>query len=114
MFNPALFAAPSEGFPYWVTLPIFAALILFGVGRGFYDCNTMPVLCQIARDDLRSTGYGLFNFASCLAGGVVAALAGALKSALGLSGAFQIAAGILGVSALLLFRIRKTIQAGMD
>ncbi len=91
---------------------LVTALILFGAGRGFYDCNTMPVLCQIARDDLRSTGYGLFNFAACLAGGAVAALAGALKNALGLSGAFQIAAGILCVSGLLLFGIRKTIQPG--
>ena len=88
---------------------LIAALLLFGAGRGFYDCNTMPVLCQIARDDLRSTGYGVFNFAACLAGGIVAALAGALKNVLGLSGAFEIAAGILFVSGLLLFGIRQTI-----
>jgi flotillin len=30
MMNPLLFAALSEGFPFWVTLPLFAALILFG------------------------------------------------------------------------------------
>ena len=53
---------------------LIAALVLFGAGRGFYDCNTMPVLCQVARDDLRSTGYGIFNFAGCLVGGIVAAL----------------------------------------
>jgi MFS family permease len=85
---------------------LLLALILFGAGRGFYDCNTMPVLCQVARDDLRSTGYGIFNFAGCLAGGVVAALAGALKAAIGLGAAFQIAAGILCMSSLLLLRIR--------
>jgi len=87
-------------------LVLLLALILFGAGRGFYDCNTMPVLCQVARDDLRSTGYGIFNFAGCLAGGVVAALAGALKAAIGLGAAFQIAAGILCMSSLLLLRIR--------
>jgi MFS family permease len=85
---------------------LLAALIVFGVGRGFYDCNTMPVLCQVARDDLRSTGYGIFNFAGCLAGGLVAALAGALKSVIGLAAAFQIAAAILCLSGLLLLRIR--------
>jgi MFS family permease len=85
---------------------LLAALVVFGVGRGFYDCNTMPVLCQVARDDLRSTGYGIFNFAGCLAGGVVAALAGALKNVIGLAGAFEIAAGILCLSGLLLLRIR--------
>jgi MFS transporter, Spinster family, sphingosine-1-phosphate transporter len=83
------------------------ALVLFGVGRGFYDCNTMPVLCQVARNDLRSTGYGIFNFAGCIAGGVIAALAGALKHVVGLAAMFQIAAAILCLSGLLLLRIRS-------
>jgi MFS transporter, Spinster family, sphingosine-1-phosphate transporter len=88
-------------------LVLVFALVLFGLGRGFYDCNAMPVLCQVARDDLRSTGYGIFNCAGCIAGGVMAALAGALKSALGLGAAFQIAAAILCGSAALLWRIRR-------
>jgi MFS family permease len=86
---------------------LIVALVLFGAGRGFYDCNTMPVLCQVARDDLRSTGYGIFNCAGCVAGGVVAAMAGALKNSLGLSAAFQIAAGILLVSGVALLGIRR-------
>src|SRR5260370_37578058 len=85
---------------------LLAALVLCGVGRGFYDCNTMPVLCQVARDDLRSTGYGIFNFAGCLVGGIAAVLAGAVKNSLGLSAAFQIAGAILCLSGLLLLRIR--------
>jgi MFS family permease len=89
---------------------LLAALVVFGIGRGFYDCNTMPVLCQVASDDLRSTGYGIFNFAGCLAGGVVAALAGALKGVLGLAAAFQIAAGILCLSGLLLLRIQLRLS----
>jgi predicted MFS family arabinose efflux permease len=86
---------------------LILALLLFGAGRGFYDCNTMPVLCQVARDDLRSTGYGVFNCAGCVAGGVVAAMAGALKSAIGLGAAFQLAAGILLISGGLLLRLRR-------
>jgi dipeptide/tripeptide permease len=84
---------------------LLTALVLFGVGRGFYDCNTMPVLCQVARDDLRSTGYGIFNFAGCVIGGIAALLAGALKNAVGLSAAFQIAGAILCLSGLLLLRL---------
>jgi MFS family permease len=91
-------------------LMLVTALVVFGVGRGFYDCNTMPVLCQVASDDLRSTGYGIFNFAGCLAGGVVAALAGALKNVIGLAAAFQIAAAILCLSALLLLRMRTSAR----
>ena len=87
---------------------LIAALVLFGIGRGFYDCNTMPVLCHVARNDLRSTGYGIFNLAGCAAGGVVAVVAGALKQVLGLAGAFQVAAAILFLSGLLLlFGIRR-------
>ena len=28
-----------------------AFLILFGLGWGFFDCNNMPILCQIVRPD---------------------------------------------------------------
>ena len=85
---------------------LIAGLVVYGVGRGFYECNTMPVFCQIAPDELRSTGYGVFNFGGCVAGGAVAALAGGFKDSLGLSGAFQIAAGIMFVSGLLLLTMR--------
>ncbi|RFC41561.1 MAG: putative arabinose efflux permease, MFS family [Verrucomicrobia bacterium] len=47
-----------------------AGLVLFGIGWGFFDCNNMPILCQIARPELRATGYGLMNFVSMTFGGV--------------------------------------------
>jgi len=89
------------------SLPLLvAAFLVFGFGKGLYDCNTMPVLCQIARPELRSTGYGIFNFAGCLAGGVVAPLAGSLKTTLGIGGAFQVAGILLLLSVVLLLRTR--------
>ncbi len=91
---------------------LIAALVFYGVGRGLYDCNTMPVLCQIARPDLRSTGYGIFNFASCIAGGVATALAGILKDAIGLGVAFQAGAVIVLFSAFLLWLLRLPAEAG--
>lgn len=45
-------------------------LFLFGFGWGFFDANNMPILCQIARPELRATGYGLMNFASMTCGGL--------------------------------------------
>jgi hypothetical protein len=45
-------------------------LILFGLGWGFFDCNNMPILCQIARPELRATGYGLMNMVSISCGGL--------------------------------------------
>ncbi|MCB1279227.1 MAG: MFS transporter [Prosthecobacter sp.] len=47
-----------------------ASLILFGVGWGFFDCNNMPILSQIARPHMRATGYGIMNFVSMMCGGL--------------------------------------------
>lgn len=47
-----------------------AALVLFGIGWGFFDCNNMPILCQITRPELRATGYGIMNFVSMMCGGI--------------------------------------------
>ena len=44
-------------------------LILFGLGWGFFDCNNMPILSQIARPELRATGYGIMNLVSISCGG---------------------------------------------
>ena len=66
---PAMFGvgySPQTG-ALWVAI---AFLLLFGLGWGFFDCNTMPILCQIARPELRSTGYGLMNLVSISAGGL--------------------------------------------
>jgi MFS transporter, Spinster family, sphingosine-1-phosphate transporter len=45
------------------------ALVLFGIGWGFFDCNNMPILCQIVKPNLRATGYGIMNFVSISCGG---------------------------------------------
>jgi len=64
-FLPALFGVGNAG-----TLGIaIAFLILFGLGWGFFDCNNMPILCQIVRPELRATGYGCMNLVSISCGG---------------------------------------------
>jgi MFS family permease len=64
-FLPALFGVGNAG-----TLTIaIAFLILFGLGWGFFDCNNMPILCQIVRPELRATGYGIMNLVSISCGG---------------------------------------------
>ena len=50
----------------WVAV---AFLVLFGLGWGFFDCNNMPILCQIVRPELRATGYGIMNLVSISCGG---------------------------------------------
>jgi hypothetical protein len=65
---PAMFGvgyAPQTGL-LWVAV---AFLVLFGIGWGFFDSNNMPILCQIARPELRATGYGIMNLVSISCGG---------------------------------------------
>lgn len=63
---PALFGVGNAG---TLTIAILF-LMLFGLGWGAFDCNNMPILCQIVRPELRATGYGIMNFVSISCGGV--------------------------------------------
>ncbi len=64
-FLPALFGVGNA-----TTLTIaIGFLMLFGLGWGFFDCNNMPILCQIVRPELRATGYGFMNLVSISCGG---------------------------------------------
>lgn len=107
MAAPCLFVVGFTSSQLW----LIAGLIVFGLGRGFFDANTMPALAGIARPELRSTGYGVFNMVGTLTGGVIAAGAGALKSVIGLGGVFQLAAILLLVSSLALLRIPSKHEA---
>ena len=65
LFLPSLFGIGNAG-----TLSVaIGFLILFGLGWGFFDCNNMPILCQIVRPELRATGYGIMNLVSIGCGG---------------------------------------------
>jgi predicted MFS family arabinose efflux permease len=48
----------------WSLGAAIVAMVFFGIGWGFYDCNNMPILCQIARPEHRATGYGFMNLVS--------------------------------------------------
>jgi MFS family permease len=65
LFLPALFGVGNAA-----TLGTAVGfLVLFGLGWGFFDCNNMPILCQIVRPELRATGYGMMNLVSISCGG---------------------------------------------
>jgi hypothetical protein len=65
LFLPALFTVGNAG---TLTTAVFG-LIVFGIGWGFFDCNNMPILCQIIRPQWRATGYGIMNLVSISCGG---------------------------------------------
>ena len=65
LFLPALFSVGNAG-----TLTVaVVGLVIFGLGWGFFDCNNMPILCQIVRPEWRATGYGIMNLVSISCGG---------------------------------------------
>jgi len=58
-----------------------AFLVLFGVGWGFFDTNTMPILCMIVRPQLRATAFGLLNVVTVFVGGWAVDRMGAMRDA---------------------------------
>jgi MFS family permease len=99
-----------SGFTGTVAL-LICGMFVFGLGRGAYDANCMPALCEIVPEGLRASGFGLFNFIGPLAGGLFAGGAGALKSTIGIGGALEVCGLLLGVSVFLLLRIRSLTVA---
>ncbi|HXJ42202.1 MAG TPA: hypothetical protein VNH18_23185, partial [Bryobacteraceae bacterium] len=85
-------------------------VVVFGLGRGAYDCNAMPVLRDVAGDSRSATGYGLLNMAGTIVGGVAVGTVGYLKQHIGLSSALQAAALMLALGALALFFARPSHQ----
>jgi MFS family permease len=103
---PALFLIATAG-----SVPLLVgSMIVFGLGRGFFDCNLMPVVCQLARPQVRATAYGVLNMLSTLVGGLMTAVAGALKSSLGLGGALQVSAGLLLLAAVALATVHPASE----
>jgi MFS family permease len=95
--------APETGL-LWVAV---AFLVLFGVGWGFFDSNNMPILCQIARPELRATGYGVMNLVSISCGGFADWGFGVLRDRqVSLSGIFGIFACAAVISIILVLLIR--------
>jgi len=102
-FLPALFGVGNAA-----TLGMaIAFLILFGVGWGFFDCNNMPILCQIVQPRLRATGYGIMNLVSISCGGFADWGFGALRDRhVPLNVIFGVFAGVALLSVAIVLQIR--------
>ena len=98
---PFLFASASTSI--W-TAALFG-LVVYGLGRGFFDSNLMPILRQVMDERFSATGYGILNFVGCAAGGLAVYGGGLLKDggfSLGLI--FQLSSlGLLAAGVLLFF-----------
>ncbi|MCA9189955.1 MAG: MFS transporter, partial [Planctomycetales bacterium] len=107
LFLPAL-----VGIGWAPTLTIAVAfLFIFGIGWGFFDCNNMPILCQIVRPELRATGYGIMNLVSISCGGVADWIFGELRDRdVSLTIIFGVFAGVALLSVLIVLLIRPNPQ----
>ncbi|RAJ94512.1 sugar phosphate permease [Larkinella arboricola] len=101
---PAIFLAS--------TTPVLAVAIVgficFAFTRVFADTNMMPILCLIADERYRATGYGILNLGSCIVGGLSLYAGGALRDAqVSFSQLFQIATVLLLICAATLFWLKS-------
>ena len=92
-------------------LHLIFGLILFGVGRGFIDCNIMPIVCQIAKPQLWATGYGVINLANCISGGLMSVCAGMAKDQFGLDTAFRVSALLLAAPIFFLLAMKLAAES---
>ena len=53
-----------------------AVALLFGIGYGMFDSNTMPILCQFIPDRLRASAYGILNMTGVFAGAIITEILG--------------------------------------
>jgi MFS family permease len=109
LFLPALFSVGNAG-----TLAIaIVGLIVFGLGWGFFDCNNMPILCQIVRPELRATGYGIMNLVSISCGGFGDWAFGALRDRdVPLNLIFGVFAGVALLSVAIVLMIKPRPEKG--
>jgi len=109
-FLPSLFGVGDAG----SLGTAVAFLILFGLGWGFFDCNNMPILCQIVRPELRATGYGIMNLVSISCGGFADWGFGALRDRhVPLNLIFGVFAGIALLSVFIVLCIKpREVRTG--
>jgi MFS family permease len=106
LFLPALFSVGNAG---TLTVAVLG-LVVFGFGWGFFDCNNMPILCQIARPGLRATGYGIMNLVSISCGGFGDWAFGALRDRhVPLNVIFGAFAGVALLSVMVVLLIRPRV-----
>ncbi|MBI5768054.1 MAG: MFS transporter [Verrucomicrobia bacterium] len=81
-----------------------AAMLIFGLGRGFADANLMPIVCQVIDPRFRATAYGTLNFVGVSVGGGMIYAGGWLRDQhVGLALPFAAAgAGLFGAGLMLL------------
>lgn len=91
-------------------LTIFC-FMMYGLNRSYSDSNMMPILCMLADERYRATGYGVLNMFNCIVGGLGLYAAGALRDAhVDFGMLFRFGAVSMVICALILFSVRPKQQ----
>ncbi|MBO9595147.1 MAG: MFS transporter [Niabella sp.] len=100
---PAAFIAGSTD----ILMVAIGGFMIYALTRTFTDTNLMPVLCMIADEKYRATGYGVLNMFACIVGGLGIYAGGVLRDAsVNTQILFKTAAITMVICALLLFMIK--------
>ncbi|MCD2422673.1 MFS transporter [Niabella pedocola] len=100
---PAAFIAGSTD----ILMVAIGGFMIYALTRTFTDTNLMPVLCMIADEKYRATGYGILNMFACIVGGLGIYAGGVLRDAsVNTQVLFKTAAITMVICALLLFMIK--------
>ncbi len=97
----------------WSVPVAIGFMVLFGLGWGLFDCNSMPILCQIARSKYRATGYGIMNLVGISVGGGVTVAMGWMRDqglSFSLAFAFSAVVALMSAGLLLFIRPRSNLE----
>ena len=84
-----------------------SGLIIYGIGRGFFDANLMPSLRLVVNERYSATGYGILNLIGVSVGGALIYIGGMIKDAgIDLVVIFEISSLALLLCGILLFMVR--------
>jgi MFS family permease len=93
----------------WSLAAAVVFMIMFGLGWGMFDCNNMPILCQIARPEHRATGYGFMNLVSISVGAAATVALGWMRDhgiKFSLAFAFSALVALLSAGLILMVKTR--------
>lgn len=95
-------------------LSAIAAGMIFGLGYGLFDSNTMPILCQFVNDRRRATAYGIMNMSGLFIGAMATNVLGSLAASGQMGLGFALMAGALVLAVVLQLTVLKPTTLNME
>lgn len=100
---------------YGTSLPAaISAGVIFGLGYGLFDSNTMPILCQFVSDRRRGTAYGIMNMSGLFIGAMATNVLGSLAASGQMGLGFVLMAGALVLAVVLQLAVLRPTTLNME